>query len=126
MCGRIDTHQRQALNQLLEPLSVEINEDLFEPRYNVSPSSALSGVICNEDFEIIKMPWGIIPPWATPETFKRPLINAREETIWEKPSFKNLIRSQRVIIPVKSIAFYFKKEPGFRKNIFISKQGKNI
>jgi len=49
----------KTLNQLLEPLSVEINEDLFEPRYNVSPSSALSGVICNEDFEIIKIPLGI-------------------------------------------------------------------
>jgi putative SOS response-associated peptidase YedK len=116
MCGRIDTHQRKTLNQLLEPLSVEINEDLFEPRYNVSPSSALSGVICNEDFEIIKMPWGIIPPWATPETLKRPLINAREETIWEKPSFKNLIRSQRVIIPVNG--FYEWHRDGKEKQAY--------
>ena len=108
MCGRIDTHQRKTLNQLLKPLSVEISDDLFSPRYNISPSSVLSSVIYNAGFEIITMPWGIIPPWANVETFKHPLINARAETIWEKPSFKNLILTQRVIIPVNGFYEWYR------------------
>ena len=46
------------------------------------------------------MQWGFVPPWAKEGQFKRPLFNARSETIWEKPSFKNLIRRYRGIVPV--------------------------
>ena len=44
------------------------------------------------------MHWGLIPSWAKGGQFKRPLINARSETIWEKLSFKKLIKSNRCIV----------------------------
>ena len=65
------------------------------------------------------MHWGIVPHWAKPGQFERPLINARAETIHDKASFRKLIARTRVIVPVNGFyewrrtkdskaTFYFK------------------
>jgi len=63
------------------------------------------------------MKWGLLPKWAKPGTFSAPLINARSETIHEKPSFRNLISKNRVLIPINGFYEWRRtgkvKEPHF-------------
>lgn len=100
MCGRIDAHDPVGVNDLIKALGVVIPGDRFPPRYNIAPSTTLATVCHKVDYEVADMHWGIVPHWAKPGQFERPLINARAETVHEKPSFRKLIARTRVIVPV--------------------------
>jgi putative SOS response-associated peptidase YedK len=54
--------------------------------------------------QLVNMKWGLIPSWSQNKSFANKLINARCETLLEKPSFKNLVNTQRCIVP--SNGFY--------------------
>jgi len=73
----------------------------FPPRYNIAPSQKVAVVRVSEDQirELAFLKWGLIPPWAKDASIGHKLINARSETLHEKPSFKNAFRSRRCIIP---------------------------
>lgn len=100
MCGRVDVHDRAGVNKLLGVLDVTVARDRFKPRYNIAPSTMLVTVCHKVAYEVADMQWGIVPHWARPGQFERPLINARAETIHEKPSFRKLVARTRVIVPV--------------------------
>ena len=100
MCGRVDAHDYAGVNDLVSVLDVVIPNDRFPPRYNIAPSATLATVCHKAGFEVADMHWGIIPHWARPGQFERPLINARAETIHQKPSFRKLITHTRVLVPV--------------------------
>jgi len=91
----------EGIQWLLDQLGLVLPEEQFTPKYNVSPTAAIWGVLVSRTATTLEpMQWGFVPPWAKEGQFKRPLFNARSETIWEKPSFKNLIRRYRGIVPV--------------------------
>jgi len=100
MCGRIDAHDPVGVNNLVCVLDVVIPKDRFSPGYNIAPGTTLTTVCYKLGFEVANMQWGIVPHWAKPGQFERPLINARAESIHEKPSFRKLIARTRVIVPV--------------------------
>lgn len=114
MCGRINVSDHPGVQALLRFLDVPLYAQSCEPRYNIAPGADLLSVFASQqDNDTAYMHWGIIPPWAKADTFSRPLINARSETIWEKPSFRELIKSQRVIIPVNGF-YEWKNEKGHK------------
>ena len=90
MCGRYSL--------FTPPKTVETRFDAhfreaFEPRYNAAPGQQLP-VITNEEPETIRrLEWGLVPAWATEGSDG--LINARAETIDEKPSFREAYRRPR-------------------------------
>lgn len=66
-----------------------------KPFFNFAPTMQLP-VIINDG--VINMKWGLIPSWAKDNSFASKMINARSETLLEKPSFKNLVDTNRCII----------------------------
>jgi len=72
----------------------------FPPREHVHPTSPIAVVRSghNKTPEFALVRWGFVPSWAK-ELGTKPLINARSETVCEKPSFKNAIRRRRCLIP---------------------------
>ena len=72
----------------------------FEPRYNIAPSQTVPVIVRNGDHnEATLMKWGLIPSWAPDPSVGNRMINARAETLLEKPSFRNLVSQRRCIIP---------------------------
>lgn len=65
------------------------------------------------------MHWGIVPHWARPGQFERPLINARAETIHDKASFKKLIARTRVIVPVNGF-YEWRRTEGNKATFYFS------
>jgi len=100
MCGRINVSDNEGVRLLLAMLGMEVWPSR-DPRFNIAPSQTLDVLrlteqtLCHE-----KMKWGLLPAWAKPGKFSQPLINARSETIHEKPSFKKLITEHRAVIPI--------------------------
>lgn len=101
MCGRfsLEEYPKTILEDFDLPTFPRYSAEKFIPKYNIAPSANILTIFKpNDDYELAEMSWGLVPPWAKPGQFKQPLINARSETVWEKPSFKNLINSKRCII----------------------------
>jgi putative SOS response-associated peptidase YedK len=86
----------------------------FAPRYNVAPSQDVPVIVRKgEGNEIMPMHWGLVPSWAKDPSIGQRMINARAETLAEKPSFKRLIRTRRCLVPADG--FYEWRKEGKRK-----------
>ena len=99
MCGRLNISDHKGVSWLMTQLGLSLEPEKFSPNHNVAPTAALWGAtMWQHDVSLQPMPWGFVPPWAKKGQFEKPLFNARSETIWEKASFKNLIRRYRGIV----------------------------
>jgi putative SOS response-associated peptidase YedK len=96
MCGRFTL--------ILEPS--ELQEDLnlgsmpagLQPRYNVAPTQPIATVNDPATRAVELMRWGLIPSWAKDASIGSRLINARSETLVEKPSFRNAFAHRRCLV----------------------------
>ncbi len=70
----------------------------YKPRYNVAPTQEVLTVVGNGERQAQYMRWGLIPFWAKDEKIGYKMINARAETVAQKPSFKNLLKRKRCLI----------------------------
>jgi putative SOS response-associated peptidase YedK len=78
-----------------------LNEAVFPPRYNIAPSQPVAIVrnTYKHEREMALVRWGLIPSWVKdPRAFKM-LINARSESIADKPSFRAAVRHKRCLVP---------------------------
>jgi putative SOS response-associated peptidase YedK len=97
MCGRfVLAASKNALGALFKM----VMEEPYEPRYNIAPTQPVlhihqfSGQV-RADYAR----WGLIPSWHKDPENAQLLINARCETVVDKPSFRNAIRHRRVLVP---------------------------
>lgn len=72
------------------------------PRYNIAPGQSVLAVAVGRTRErsVAMLKWGLIPHWAKDEKIGYKMINARSETVWDKPAFRRAVKSQRCLIPV--------------------------
>jgi putative SOS response-associated peptidase YedK len=75
----------------------EVPPDL-SPRYNIAPSMQLAVVTSAESRKVEWMRWGLVPSWAKDPAIGNKMINARSETLMEKPSFRNAFQRRRCLI----------------------------
>lgn len=97
MCGRFTLFSsKQEIANTFEVM----NEFSVEQRYNIAPSQLILAIIQDgESRRAGQLTWGLIPSWAKDKRIGAKMINARGETIAEKPSFKRAFQSRRCIIP---------------------------
>jgi putative SOS response-associated peptidase YedK len=97
MCGRfVIISPPEALRQIFG-YSEQPN---FPPRHNVAPTQPIPVVIVENGIRHFRlMRWGLLPAWVKDVGKFTLLINARAETVTEKPAFKNAIRRRRCLIP---------------------------
>lgn len=113
MCGRFVTIIPP--EELAKIFSlVEVPSTPFKPRYNIAPTQQIHVIRQYSDYtnHLDNLRWGLIPSW-TKEPQPAPLINARSETVSEKPAFRHGIRYRRCLIP--SSGFYEWKREGDHK-----------
>ncbi len=120
MCGRVNVSDHKGVQQLLDRLGISLNKESFNSRYNVAPSTDILVAFDSAPHDLAQMHWGIVPQWARNKPGSRPLINARLETAWDKPSFKKLIHNTRAIIPING--FYEWKRSNTHKTPYYIKQ----
>lgn len=76
---------------------LELND--YRPFYNIAPTQPLAGITQHEDGRHLDMyRWGLVPMWAK-EIGRDRTINAREETVDEKPAFRGPFRHHHCLIP---------------------------
>jgi putative SOS response-associated peptidase YedK len=117
MCGRFTLFAEQKV----VAAAFELSElPLFEPRYNIAPTQAVLAIRITPmrgGREAARLRWGLIPSWAGDASIGHRMINARAETVGEKPAFRAAFRQRRCLIPASG--FYEwrtvnrKKQPYF-------------
>jgi len=91
---------------------------LFEPRYNIAPTQDILAVrveAVSGRREPAMLRWGLVPSWSKEPQIGSPMINARGESIAEKPSFRTAVRRRRCLIPADGFYEWRKVGPGSAK-----------
>ncbi|MEI6173496.1 MAG: SOS response-associated peptidase [Bacteroidota bacterium] len=97
MCGRFSFVAEDAM--ILERFGIRVRTAIYKARYNCAPTQNLA-VITNDAPDTLQFfRWGLIPSWARDASIGNKMINARAETLTEKPSFKNAFRNRRCLVP---------------------------
>jgi putative SOS response-associated peptidase YedK len=110
MCGRYTMFMKpeEIKSRFKAQISPDVLEKLRQPRYNLAPTQDIPTItkISNSSADASAaisqqctfMRWGLIPSWAKDASIGAKLINARAETLLEKPSFKNAVKARRCLI----------------------------
>ncbi|OLP17339.1 hypothetical protein BST81_16175 [Leptolyngbya sp. 'hensonii'] len=121
MCGRFTLSPSPEV--LAEVFQLAAVPDL-SPRYNIAPTQSIAAILQTESGRYCKLlRWGLIPAWAKDPQMGARLINARSETVAEKPSFRSAFRQRRCLIPADGFyewqrtktgkqPFYFRMQDG--------------
>ena len=119
VCGRIT--QNLDLSTLftlygLAPGSPALN---LAPRYNGCPTQEFAACRAGrEGRALAKLRWGLVPAWAKDLKFGARMINARSETVHEKPAFRSAFRRRRCVIPVNGW-FEWRRDGGEKQPYWI-------
>jgi putative SOS response-associated peptidase YedK len=72
----------------------------LEPRYNISPTQSVPAVRAGEEGARVfaMLHWGLVPKWAKERAIGNRMINARSESVAEKPSFRDAFRKRRCLV----------------------------
>jgi putative SOS response-associated peptidase YedK len=110
MCGRYTLTNPQKLS---DRFAAQNELDALRASWNVAPSQTMPVVTRNSPNRLELMKWGLVPAWSKEPKTKFSTINARVETLSEKPMFRNLVRNRRCIVPASG--FYEWKREGEKK-----------
>jgi putative SOS response-associated peptidase YedK len=100
MCGRYAVNAN--LDKIMERFGVTTTPQgvALEPRFNVAPGQANPVIVAGEaDRTLTLMQWGLVPGWAKEPKSDYSTINARVETVAEKPTYRTPLRRQRCLVP---------------------------
>ena len=125
MCGRIT--QSLTHETLVAKYRVRENPQLdLTPHYNGCPGHDFVAVRTEgSERRLAELRWGRIPEWAANKPGAKRLINARSETVHEKPSFRSGFRERRCVIPVNGW-FEWKPENGGKTPYWLRPEGSEM
>lgn len=96
MCGRFSLTKEEA--EIEKRFQAKFYTNDLVKRYNVAPSQLALVMTADEPEKLQLFKWGLIPSWAKDKTIGYKMINARSETVFEKPSFRNLLKRKRCLV----------------------------
>jgi len=97
VCGRFQLSVKG--RHISERFNIEVFDEFYKPNYNCAPSQKLPVITNEEPGRLSYFKWGLIPFWAKDPEIGFKMINARSESITEKPAFKNAYKKRRCLIP---------------------------
>jgi len=114
MCGRFTlTVDPAELKDAFEGMSFPAN---FAPRYNIAPTQPILAIPNDGKNTADFFLWGLIPSWSKDPAIGNRLINARGETLAEKPAFRGSFKNKRCLIPADGF-YEWKTQPGIKTKI---------
>lgn len=118
MCGRFALAAPRA--ELISRFDLSECAD-FSPRYNIPPGTDIPVVqIVPDGRHVLRMlRWGLVPHWAKDPGIGARLINARGETLTEKPSFRSAVKYRRCLVPASGF-FEWAKDGKIKQPYYIS------
>ena len=121
MCGRYTLIAD--LGDLAQRFEFDGSDFSYDPGYNITPTESVLTVRNVEGREAAFMRWGLIPFWAKDPKIGARMINARAETVAEKPAFRNALKRRRCLVLADGYYEWQKTPVGKRPYRIILKSG---
>jgi putative SOS response-associated peptidase YedK len=102
MCGRYTLHtEKEALARRFELATAELDAlGDWQPRYNIAPTQGVLALVEREGRRSARLlRWGLVPYWTAPDAALPHWINARAETLADRPAFREAFARRRCLIP---------------------------
>lgn len=113
MCGRFVSASPP--DELAQYFGAELDDGELEPSYNVAPTNEVYVVRARDDVRrLAALRWGLVPFWAKDLKIGSRMINARAETVAEKPAYRKAYQRHRCLIPADGF-YEWAKLPGLEK-----------
>ncbi len=111
MCGRFVSSNTP--DRIASYFGASFDTEPLGENHNVAPTNDIYAVVADASAQPVvrAFHWGLVPSWAKDVKIGSKMINARAETLAEKPAFKPLLKSRRVIIPMDGF-YEWKAVPG--------------
>lgn len=117
MCGRFTLGE---VRELVTRFSIDHPlVDVPRPRYNIAPGQDVPIVSAEGSRSMTLMRWGLVPFWAKDPKIGNRMINARSESVTEKPAFRSAMKTRRCIVP--TTGFYEWKKTGGGKQPYLAR-----
>jgi len=117
VCGRFVKHS--SLNLIEKTFNIDSIEAETAASYNIAPTQPVQAVVQNGGNVLVRFNWGLVPFWAKDPSIGSRMINARVETVADKPSFRHAFRKRRCLI-VGDGFYEWKGEKGRKQPWFIT------
>jgi len=115
MCGRYTlTAEAEVIQQTFDLDDVPT----MRPRYNIAPTQKVPVITGDAPGQLAFMQWGLVPSWAKDPSVSSKMINARSETLAQKPSFRDAFAKRRCLVPVDGF-FEWRKEGNQKYPMYI-------
>lgn len=124
MCGRYTLHHKPV--EIEERFEIDLSGNEFEPRYNVAPSQSVLTIRRIDAREAAFCKWGLVPFWAKDPSIGNKMINAKAETLAEKPSFKNALAKRRCLIVADGFYEWKKEGKSPSQPIYIRRRDRGL
>jgi putative SOS response-associated peptidase YedK len=94
------------------------------PRSNIAPSQPVGAVRATDSGrQWVELRWGLVPSWAKDPSIGNRMINARAETVAEKPAFREAFEQRRCLIPADGFYEWRKLDGGGKQPYYLSRTG---
>lgn len=124
MCGRFEIHS--AIKLIAEIFGISEWEIEYSPSYNIAPSQDILLVVNDGKRRLVKSRWGFVPSWSKELSAGYKMINARAESVADKPSFREAFQNRRCLVVADGF-YEWKKEGTTKRPFYIRlKSGKPI
>lgn len=118
MCGRFVGFRR--IDELKTYFPIDRAEGSVAASYNIAPSQPVLAIVRHQDENVLEpLHWGLVPFWAKDTAIGNRLINARSETVAEKPSFREAFKKRRCLIPADGF-YEWTKVKGQKQPVYIT------
>ena len=121
MCGRYTLIAD--LGDLAQRFEFDGSDFSYDPGYNIAPTESVLTVRNIEGREAAFMRWGLVPFWAKDPKIGARMINARAETVAEKPAFRNALKKRRCLVLADGYYEWQKTPVGKKPYRIIMKSG---
>jgi putative SOS response-associated peptidase YedK len=108
MCGRFGFDSTPA--QLKKRFKIRQEIPVYTPNYNIAPGALHPIIKFDQKLQVILAKWGLVPNWAKDPKIGYKMINARAETVIDKPSFRKSFITQRCLIPTNGFYEWYKNK----------------
>jgi putative SOS response-associated peptidase YedK len=132
MCGRfvgafsaelLMEEMTEALSGANMTFALVDDGQLFAPNYNTAPTHTVPILRHEESVVVVDpMQWGLVPSWSKDPSVGSKMINARSETITEKPSFRQSVPGRRCIIPMSGFYEWDRTDPKRKVPYFVTRE----
>ena len=116
MCGRFTQKSERKIISLEFYIKDFLSDVLVN--YNVAPTQDAGVIVSDDVYRYVHYKWGLVPFWSKDPAIGNRMINARAETVAEKPAFRTAFAKRRCLVPADGF-YEWKKEKGFKTPYYI-------